>query len=231
MSQGTMIDHETELVVHDTPDLERLVEGPPPSSPEPPFGPDDDGHDGEAGPPVSNARLGVLLFLGAEGMFFAGLLSAFLVFRVGSVVWPPPFQPRLPVAVTAINTLILLLSGYTMHRALLAIRRDDRQGLVNALLVTTLLGTMFLGVQGYEWVRLVQFGLTPSGVYGSTFYTLIGCHGLHVFGAVIWLLVMLGLARGQRFSAKSHIGVEVCRMYWYFVVALWPILFGLVYLY
>ena len=231
MSQEATLDQGIEQMVREVPELEQLVEGPPPAFPEPPFGRDDDGHDGDAGPPVSNARLGVLLFLGAEAMFFAGLLSAFLVFRVGSVVWPPPFQPRLPVAVTAVNTLILLLSGYSMRCALLAIRRDNRPGLVNALLVTALLGTMFLSVQGYEWVRLLQFGLTPSGVYGSTFYTLIGCHGLHVFGAVMWLLVVLGLARGNRFSAKSHVGVEVCRMYWYFVVAVWPILFGLVYLY
>lgn len=230
--KGTTIHHGIVQVVEDIADPERLGEGPPPSFPEPPFGPEDDGRDEYADPPVSNARIGVLLFLGAEGMFFAGLISAFLVFRVGSIVWPPPFQPRLPVAVTAFNTVILLFSGYTMHRALHAIRRGNRQGLVNGLLATALLGTIFLSVQGIEWVRLLQFGLTlSSGVYGSTFYTLIGCHAAHVFGAVIWLLIVLGLARGNRFSAKHHIGVEVCRMYWYFVVAVWPVLFGLVYLY
>jgi len=79
---------------------------------------------------------------------------------------------------------------------------------------------------------LVQFGLTmSSGIYGATFYTLIGCHGLHVLGAAIWLMVVLMQARQGRFTAHSHTGVQICGMYWTFVVGLWPILYGLVYLY
>jgi heme/copper-type cytochrome/quinol oxidase subunit 3 len=173
-----------------------------------------------------------MLFIGAEGMFFAGLLSAFLVFRTGTAVWPPPFQPRLPVIVTAVNTLILLWSGYTMHRALRSIRRRNPQGLTDWLSVTAVFGSLFLVVQGYEWTRLLRFGLgLSSGIYGAMFYTLIGCHALHVFGAVIWLLVILAMARKRRFSPARHVGVQVCSLYWYFVVALWPVLFGLVYLY
>jgi heme/copper-type cytochrome/quinol oxidase subunit 3 len=165
-------------------------------------------------------------------MFFSGLLSAFLVFRTGSAVWPPPFQPRLPIIVTAVNTCILLWSSYTMHRALRAIRRGNIQGLTDWLIVTALLGLIFLSVQGYEWVRLLQFGLTlSSSVYGATFYTLIGCHAVHVFGAVIWLLIILAMAKKQRFGLRQFVGVQVCGIYWYFVVALWPILFGVVYLY
>jgi len=183
-------------------------------------------------PIVSNARLAILMFLAAEAMFFAGLIGGFLVFRLGSTVWPPPFQPRLPVAVTGVNTVILLLSGVTMHWALGAIRAASFTGLIRYLLVTALLGGLFLVIQGYEWIRLVHFGLRlSSGIYGATFYTLIGCHGLHVFGAVIWLLVVLMLARRGRFTAKNHTGVELCAMYWTFVVALWPVQYGLAYLY
>ncbi len=98
------------------------------------------------------------------------------------------------------------------------------------LLVTALYGVTFLAVQGYEWVRLVRFGLGVSGTYGSTFYTLIGTHALHVLGAVVWLLVVLALARRGRFSARGHAGVQVFGMYWHFVVGLWVVLFGLVYL-
>ena len=195
-------------------------EGPPPRDPQPPIG-----------PPISNARLGMLIFLGAEAMFFAGLIGAFLVFRLGSVTWPPLGLPRLPIAVTTINTAILLFSAYTMRSALREIRGGSQQGLASWLLVTALLGTVFLGVQGYEWSRLVHFGLTlSSGTYGATFYTLIGIHGAHVLGAVIWLSIALIGARGNRFSAQRHVGVELCGMYWYFVVGLWPMLFTLVYL-
>ena len=185
-----------------------------------------------AEPIVSNARLAVLMFLAAESMFFAGLIGAFLVFRLGSMAWPPPFQPRLPVGVTGLNTVILLASGVTMHWALRAIRAGRLSGLMGYLSATAFLGAVFLGIQGYEWIRLIEFGLTvSSGIYGATFYTLIGCHGLHVLGAVLWLVVILFQARRGRFTAQRHTGVETCSMYWTFVVGLWPILYGLVYLY
>ena len=182
---------------------------------------------------ISNARLGMLTLLGAELMLFAGLVGAFLVFRMGSITWPPPsqIQVRLPIEVTGINTVILLLSGYTMFRALRAIWTDRQRELRRWLLITGILGSIFLIVQGTEWFRLVHDGLTlSSGVYGSIFYVLIGCHALHVLGAVLWLLSVLVLAATGRFSANCHIGVEVCAIYWTFVVALWPILYVLVYL-
>ena len=182
---------------------------------------------------ASNARLAILMLLGAELMLFAGLIGAFLVFRIGSITWPPPSQitVRLPVAVTGINTIILLLSGYTMFQAFREIRRDNQSGLKIWLLSTGILGSIFLAVQGTEWVRLVHYGLTlSSGVYGSIFYVLIGCHALHVFSAILWLLTVLGRAVAGRFSASQHIGVEMCTIYWTFVVALWPILYLLVYI-
>jgi cytochrome c oxidase subunit III len=183
-------------------------------------------------PVVSNARLGLLMFLGAEAMFFAGLIGAFLVFRLSSSIWPPPFQPRLPIGVTGVNTAILILSAFTMRRGLTAIRGDERESLIRFLWTTVALGGTFLLIQGYEWVRLVQFGLTvSSSVYGGIFYTLIGFHGLHVAGAILWLAVVLVQARSGRFSKEYYTGVQTCAMYWTFVVGLWPVLYGLVYIY
>ncbi len=200
----------------------------PPEFPRDPFG---RGNGDRVEPPVSNARLGMLMFLGAEAMFFAGLIGAFLVFRLGSTIWPPSGQPYLPVGVTGVNTAILLFSAYTMYRAIRAIRGGNREGLVRWVSLTALLGMIFLGVQGYEWMRLVRFGLTlSSGPYGATFYTLIGLHGAHVLGAVLWLLVVLAGTRRHRFSVNRHVGLTLCGMYWYFVVGLWPVLFTLVYL-
>lgn len=180
----------------------------------------------------SNAWLGVLMFLGAEAMFFAGLVGAFLVFRVGSEIWPPPFQPRLPVVVTGVNTLILLASVLTMRRAVSAARRGAKSGTLRGLSATAGLGALFLLIQGYEWLQLIHFGLTvSSSVYGGLFYTIIGFHALHVFGALIWLMVVWVQAQCGKFTAQNHEGLRVCGMYWTFVVALWPLLYGLVYLY
>jgi cytochrome c oxidase subunit III len=179
----------------------------------------------------SNAWVAVLMFLGAEAMFFAGLIGAYIVFRVGSSIWPPPFQPRLPVGVTGVNTVILLASAVTMRWSLRAVRINDHKKLIRLLALTAALGGIFLAVQGFEWLRLIHFGLTlSSSVYGGLFYTLIGFHGLHVEGALIWLLVVFVQAKQGRFSKERHVGLQTCAMYWTFVVALWPVLYGLVYL-
>ena len=180
----------------------------------------------------SNAWLAVWMFLGAEAMFFAGLMGAYIVFRVSAAVWPPPFQPRLPVGVTGVNTMILLVSAVTIRFALRGARRGDGTRLVRWLGLTALLGAIFLAVQGYEWIELIQFGLAvSSSVYGGLFYTLIGFHALHVFGALVWLMVVFVLARRGHYAKDHYVGVQTCAMYWTFVVALWPALYGLVYLY
>jgi len=191
---------------------------PPPVLPQTPIG--------------TNAWLAVWMFLGAEAMFFAGLMGAYIVFRVSAVVWPPPFQPRLPVGVTGVNTMLLLASAVTIRVARRNARRGDGPRLVRWLGLTALLGAIFLAVQGYEWAKLIQFGLTvSSSVYGGLFYTLIGFHALHVLGALIWLLVVFALARRGHYAKNGDVGVQTCAMYWTFVVALWPALYGLVYLY
>ena len=183
-------------------------------------------------PILNNARLAVVMLLAAELMFFAGLIGAFLVFRLSATVWPPPFQPRLPLGVTGVNTLILLSSALTMDWAVIAAGAGAAPRLLCNLSITALLGALFLCIQGYEWVRLVHFGLTTSSsVYGGLFYTLIGAHGAHVFGGLIWLLIVCWQAKRGRFTRKNFIGVQTVRMYWTFVVALWPLLYGLVYLY
>jgi cytochrome c oxidase subunit III len=183
-------------------------------------------------PILNNARLAVIMLLAAELMFFAGLIGAFLVFRLSATVWPPPFQPRLPLGVTGVNSLILLFSALTMHWAVTAGRAGMAAKLVRQLTFTALLGGLFLVVQGYEWVRLVHFGLTTSSsVYGGLFYMLIGAHGAHVFGGLIWLLIVTWQAGRGRFTKVDFVGVQTARMYWTFVVALWPGLYGLVYLY
>lgn len=181
--------------------------------------------------PLDNARLGLLVFLGAETMFFAALIGGFLVLRAASVVWPPPLHPRLPVLVTGLNTLALLASSVTMVLATRALWRGDRSRLLAYLGATAGLGTVFLFVQGSEWIRLVHFGLTvSSGAYGATFYTLIGTHGLHVLGALGWLSVVGIGVRRRRLGTGRPTPVAVCAIYWHFVVALWPVLYVLVYL-
>jgi heme/copper-type cytochrome/quinol oxidase subunit 3 len=185
-----------------------------------------------AAPPVSNTRLAMAVLIVGETMLFAGLIGAYLVFRLAGEDWPPADQPRLPLLLTGLNTIVLLGSLVPVTQAMRAIRRDHIAAAARALALTTLLGALFLAVQGLEWVRLVRHGLTlGSSMYGATFYALIGCHGLHVLAAVTWLAITTLLTRRGRFDARRNGPLEMCGIYWYFVCALWVVLFPLVYLY
>lgn len=182
-------------------------------------------------PLVGNAQLAMIIFIAAELMFFAGLIGAFLVFRFSGKPWPPPFQPRLPVGITAVNTVFLLISSFTFTQAKRELRRGDTGRLCTYLSITGALGILFLAIQGYEWVKLLSFGLTASsGTYASTFYTIIGAHAVHVSLAVGWLVVVLIRSWRGFYSPANDTGVTTCGMYWHLVVGLWPALFYLVYL-
>ena len=201
----------------------------PPAPPESGWGGDDD-RDGPPPRRLDNLRLALLFFMGAEVMLFAALVSALFVLRVGMAAWPPPLEPRLPLAVTTLNTLVLIGSSVSMAAALRALRRRDRRRFVRLLVTTAALGTLFLAIQGYEWIQLIGFGLTlSSSVYGTAFYSLIGLHGLHVAGALVWLVATTLLATRARFGDGRITPVQACAMYWHFVVGLWPVLFVAVY--
>ncbi len=182
-------------------------------------------------PFISSTMLAVMIVIASEMMLFSGLIGTFLVYRMSTAFWPPPALPRLPIAVTWVNTFILLSSAVTMTLALRAVHRSRQRLTRRYLLATLALGVTFLAVQGSEWVRLVAHGLKlSSGMYGGTFYLLIGCHGAHVTAGVIWLAGVVWFAMRGRYNARNAHAIELCAVYWYFVCAVWPLLFGLVYL-
>jgi cytochrome c oxidase subunit III len=182
-------------------------------------------------PFISSAMLAILMVIASESMLFSGLIGSFLVYRMATAFWPPPGLPHLPIEVTWINTFVLLSSAVTMTLALRAVHRSRQRLLRRYLGATLALGLTFLAVQGSEWVRLVAHGLKMSGsMYGGTFYLLIGCHGAHVTAGVVWLACVAWLAMSGRYNARNAQAVELCAVYWYFVCAVWPLLFGLVYL-
>lgn len=215
-----------------TVDRPRRTNGNVPPPPPPTGG--GDGPEREPGPRrplLDNVRLAMLFLICGEVMFFGGLVSAFLVLRVTAAQWPPPLQPRLPVGVTGVNTLVLIASSVAMVAASRALARHDTRTLVRRLLQAGALGAAFLVVQGYEWVRLVDYGLTVwSGAYGTTFYTLIGTHAAHVVAALAWVAVTAWLAARGRFADGRTGAMRACAIYWHFVVALWPVLYVAVYL-
>jgi len=181
----------------------------------------------ERTPLVPNVVMGMLIFVAAELMLFAGMLSAFSIMRAGAIVWPPPDQPRLPLQATAFNTALLLASAVALFFAQLRFFHD-RAAARRPLLLAMLLGGAFVVFQGVEWVRLVRQGLTlTSSSLGSFFYLIVGTHALHVLAALAVLVTTWRwLERG--WLAQSQLAAA--QVFWYFVVGLWPILYGLVYL-
>jgi cytochrome c oxidase subunit III len=178
---------------------------------------------------LPNAILGMILFVAAEIMFFAALISAYTITRASALggVWPPPDQPLLPTARTAVNTAALLLSGVLLWWG----NRSLRSAPVMAwrfLASSLVLGIAFVSLQGVEWVALLRQGLTvSSSTEGSFFYLIVGAHALHAVAAIVALAwAYWRLRRGtlppQLFTSA--------RIFWYFVVLLWPLIYWRVYL-
>jgi len=182
---------------------------------------------------VDTALLGMMLFIASEIMFFAGLFGVYFNVRSSTPVWPPEGIDFIePFPLTAVGTVLLVLSSFTIQWAIWRIRKGDRTGLVRGLVVTLLLGGVFLGIQMYEYYHFVtayNFGI-DSGAYGTLFYTLTGFHGAHVFGGIVGISVILLRALQGQFSARHHIAVEAVSAYWHFVDVVWIALFVTIYL-
>jgi cytochrome c oxidase subunit III len=202
---------------------------------------EENGPAGHAEEGINTALLGMLLFIGSEIMFFAGLFAAYFNARAAAVEWPPAdvaefivphdlvaFIFELPV----IATIILIISSGTMQYAVWRIRKGDRRGMNRAFAVTLLLGIVFLGIQVFDYITLLSnhgFGIN-SGIYGTLFYTLTGFHGAHVFGGVVGISIILLRGLAGQFSARHHIAVEAVSAYWHFVDVVWIALFATIYL-
>ena len=192
-------------------------------------------HDSHGG--LTNPVLGMLLFITSEVMFFGGLFAAYFNIRANAAQWPPinpeilePFRLAIfPFVGPA--TILLILSSFSCQYAVWAIRRDDRTVFLRAMTVTVILGTVFLLMQLTDYALLGAEGLTlSSGTYGTTYYTLTGFHGAHVFGGVVMLSVILYRGMAGQFSSKHYDAVEGASLYWHFVDVVWILLFSLLYL-
>lgn len=188
-------------------------------------------YDYDSGPPVDRGKFAIWLFLATEVMFFTGLIGTYIVLRNGTASWPDP-EERLAVGITALNTFILITSSWFMVRALLAIQKGDKAGLVKWLGATILGGSVFLGIQVYEYSVLIfhQHSLPNTDIFWSTFYAMTGFHGLHVLVGIIWLIVLwIGAVRGK-YTRENHLRIELGGLYWHFVDLVWVLLFTIVYL-
>lgn len=178
---------------------------------------------------LENEVLGVSIFIISELMFFTALISAYLVIKAATGnTWVPPANVRLPILTTALNTCVLLASGLLTWRAGGYFSIESGRHRAGKLFAVAIgLGMIFLVVQGYEWLKLISIGMTlTSGVFASIFYLIIGAHGVHVLGAVV---AMFWVYRNLQRGCLTQSEFQAMRLFWYFVVGIWPVLYGLVY--
>jgi cytochrome c oxidase subunit III len=185
-----------------------------------------------------SASLGMWIFLATEVLLFGGMATVFVVHRAE---WPDAFAEaarRLDLGLATVNTALLLASSFTMALAVHAARRGRRRPLAAFLLLTVLVGAIFLVVKAVEWNREAAQGLVPgrefrwSGegagpaqLFFGLYFTMTGAHAVHL---AVGILVLLGLVVRQM---RDHaIPVEVPGLYWHFVDLVWIFLFPLLYL-
>jgi cytochrome c oxidase subunit 3 len=197
-----------------------------------------DSHDHQGASPAT-AKFGMIMFLISEAMLFAGLLGGYFVLRWAengfpwqpNHAWPPGKDTaHLPVVLTSINTVFLLLSSGTFHMAEVAVKKG-KSGLL-WLAVTIFLGSLFVGIQCYEWWHLHHEGLwfNTGGVFGSSFFVITGFHGLHVvIGVLLIVWCFLRQAFTRCFTPERHIALENVALYWHFVDVVWICVLTLLY--
>ncbi|MDF0693578.1 cytochrome c oxidase subunit 3 [Aquirufa ecclesiirivi] len=161
------------------------------------------------------------LFIVSIIMLFAAFTSAYLV-RKAEGNWVEFKLPNL----FWISSVVLLLSSASMHFALLAAKKDQFNALRISISITFVLGLLFLVLQYFGWVQLVEMNVyfvgNPSG---SFVYVLSGLHGLHLISGLIVLIVALVAAFRMKINAKALTQIKICSTYWHFLDALWIYLF------
>ena len=169
------------------------------------------------------------LVIGSEAMFFIALIISYLFFwRSGH--FQKEVAEHLHIKLTGIFTAFLLSSSFTFWMAEKNYKKGKALNVKIWLLFTILLGLIFLAGQGHEYYNLIQENLTISkSEFGSSFYTLTGFHGLHVFIGLIILTILLILAMKGLFKNTSSSVISTIGIYWHFVDAVWIVVFTVIY--
>jgi cytochrome c oxidase subunit 3 len=176
------------------------------------------------------AYIGMVIFLGGWAMMFAGLFFAYALMRLEARSWPPPDELTLPLALPAVNTVVLLASSATLSLGLRAVRSARPIALRRYLLATLALGALFLALQLVVWRGTWLAGLRPnSSTYGSVFYALSGFHALHVLAGLVGITLLLPRAFAGKFTVAQHTAVRMWGMFWHFVDGIWVLMFLTVY--
>ncbi|PVE24777.1 bb3-type cytochrome oxidase subunit IV [Microvirga sp. KLBC 81] len=204
---------------------------------------------------VSWGKAMMWIFLLSDTFVFSSFLIAYMTARMSTTVpWPNASEvfaltiggATLPLILIAIMTFVLISSSGTMAMAVNFAYRRDRRKTAALMLLTALLGATFVGMQAFEWTKLIHEGVRPwtnpwgAAQFGSTFFMITGFHGTHVtFGVIFLLIVARKVWRGDFdherkgfFTSRkgNYEAVEIMGLYWHFVDLVWVFIFAFFYL-
>jgi len=196
----------------------------------------------------ASSTLGMWVFIAQEVLFFGGLFTTYAIYRF---LYPEAFAAgshHLNVPLGAVNTAVLICSSLTMAMAVHASALGHRKQIVAYLLLTVLLGTVFLGVKAVEYREKFEHHLLPGAsfsadelhvegeqaraaqIYFSLYFAMTGLHALHMVIGIPILLTLAALAHAGRYGPDYNTPVELTGLYWHFVDIVWIFLFPFLYL-
>ena len=186
------------------------------------------------------------IFLLSDTFIFSCFLTSYMTMRTSSTIpWPNASEvfaltiggQSIPLILIAIMTFVLISSSGTMAMAVNFGYRRDRRKTAALMLATALFGATFVGMQAFEWTKLIGEGVRPWGnpmgapQFGASFFMITGFHGLHVSAGVVMLLIVaLKVLRGHYDRSGDYSAVEIAGLYWHFVDLVWVFIFAFFYL-
>ncbi|MBL6459412.1 heme-copper oxidase subunit III family protein [Belnapia sp. T6] len=195
------------------------------------------------------------IFLLSDTFIFGCFLLSYMTVRMSTTMpWPNPSEvfaleiggAHLPLILIAVMTFVLISSSGTMAMAVNYAYRRDRRKTTALVLLTALFGALFVGMQAFEWSKLIQEGVRPwenpfgAAQFGAAFFTITGFHGTHVTIGVVILLVIARKIWRREFDNQQpgfltgrkgrYEMVEIAGLYWHFVDLVWVFIFALFYL-
>ena len=195
---------------------------------------------------VSWGKAMMWIFLLSDTFIFSCFLTGYMTVRISTTdTWPNPSEvfaltiggQNIPLILIAIMTFVLISSSGTMAMAVNFGYRRDRVKTAALMFVTALFGITFVGMQAFEWSKLIAEGVRPWGnpmgaaQFGSAFFMITGFHGLHVSAGVVYLLIVAWRVLRGRYEARGNYQiVEIAGLYWHFVDLVWVFIFALFYL-
>jgi cytochrome o ubiquinol oxidase subunit 3 len=174
--------------------------------------------------------LGFWVYLMSDCLLFAALFAAYSVLGRGYAGGPTP-RELFDLPYVLAETLCLLASSFTYGMVMVALEAGNRSRMLGFLLLTFGLGLCFIGLEVKEFVRMIGEGAGPDrSAFLSAFFTLVGTHGLHVTGGLIWMAVVLVQESLRRFDAVVPTRLACLSLFWHFLDIIWIGVFTIVYL-